>query len=242
MPTPGAAPAVELPGFRRILVIAAHPDDVEFWCGGTLARYVAAGARVDLVLCTSGDRGSAEPHILPARLAAIREAEQAEAAALLGLSSVTFLRHPDGGLAESPALRGDLVRQIRRHQPELLITHDPVNPYPPYTAHRDHRTTGRVVLDAAYPDARDWHYFPEQISFEGLRPHITPNVWLMATTAPTLYVDVSPTLALKIDARLAHHSQTSNPTALRESWPRRAADIGAPAGLAAAEAFVTLQM
>jgi LmbE family N-acetylglucosaminyl deacetylase len=195
-------PKARLPEMRRVLVIAAHPDDMEFWCGGTLARFMAVGTRVDLVLCTSGDRGSADPHILPARLAALREAEQVEAAEILGLHSVTFLRHPDGGLADSADLRSDLVRQIRRHQPELLITHDPVNPYPPYTAHRDHRTAGRVALDAAYPDARDWHYFPEQIGLEGLRPHITPHVWLMASTAATFHVDVSATLERKIEARL----------------------------------------
>jgi LmbE family N-acetylglucosaminyl deacetylase len=231
-----------LPAFRRVLVIAAHPDDMEFWCGGTLARYVAAGTRVDLVLCTSGDRGSADPHILATHLAEIREAEQRAAVAFLGLHSVTFLRHPDGDLAESAALRGDLVRQIRRHRPDLLITHDPINPFPPYVAHRDHRAAGRVALDAVYPDARDWHYFPEQIALEGLRPHVTPNVWLMATTAPTFFVDISATLERKIAARLEHRSQTGQPDALRKSWPRRAAEIGAPAGLPYAEAFVTLRL
>lgn len=230
------------PTFQRVLAIVAHPDDMEFWCGGTLARFVAAGARVDLVLCTSGDRGSPDPHILPERLAAIREAEQQSAADLLGIRSVTFLRHPDGGLPDSPGLRGDLVRQIRRHRPELLITNDPVNPFPPYVAHRDHRTCGRVALDAVYPDARDWHFFPEQISLEGLRPHVTPHVWLMASTTPTFFVDISETLERKVEARILHRSQTGDPPALRKSWPRRAADIGAQAGMAYAEGFVPIRL
>ncbi len=225
---------------HRLLIIAAHPDDIESWAGGTAAALARDGWRVTYVLITSGDRGTSDPNEAPATVAARREDEQRAACRVTGVEEPIFLRLPDGELEDDRALRALLVREIRRHRPDLLLTPDPVTPWPPYTCHRDHRVTGRVALDAAYPFARDPLSFPEQVRQEGLRPHITPEVWLFCTSAPDHYVDISATLDVEIAARLEHRSQTADPAALAVSWRQRAAETGAPAGLPAAESFKRL--
>lgn len=223
-----------------VLVIAAHPDDIESWCAGAAATLVRAGWRAVYVLCTSGEKGTSDPYESPQAVAARREQEQREAARIVGADEPVFLRLGDGELEDTRELRGLLVREIRRHRPQLLITHDPVHPWPPYTTHRDHRIAGRVALDAAYPYARDPLHFPDQLASDGLTPHAIPEVWLFSSDTPDYYVDISATLDTKIAARLAHASQTSDPTALAESWRRRAQETGQAGGLPFAEAFKRL--
>ena len=218
----------------RALVVVAHPDDVESHCGGTVARLADAGCGVTLVLATSGDKGSADPHAQPAEVAARREAEQRAAAEMLGIAEVVFLRWPDGEVVNGTALREQIVRQVRTHRPDLVITHDPEHPWPPYTAHRDHRALGRATLDALYPDARDPLYFPEQLA-EGLAPHRTPEAWLIMSQAPDLAVDISAVFARTLAARLAHASQYQDAAALKRNLRARAAAQGSPYGLALAE-------
>jgi LmbE family N-acetylglucosaminyl deacetylase len=228
--------------FDHCLVIIAHPDDAESWCAGTVARLVDEGARVTYVVCTSGEKGAADPQARPVEVARQREEEQRLACQRLGVAEVIFLRYPDGGLEDTPALRGELVRQIRRVRPALCLTHDPVTPWPLYTVHRDHRIVGRVALDALYPFARDaWHY-PEQVQEEGLQPHITPEVWLFASSQPDYVVDIGATFARKIAARLAHASQTNDAQVLEASFRRRAEEAGRAAGLPLAEAFKRLEL
>ncbi len=152
------------------MVIAAHPDDLESWCAGTLALAIAAGATVRLLLLTSREKGTANPQANPHEIALQREAEAQEVAARLGLAEVVFLRYPDGELEETRELRRVVVAWIRRWQPAVLFTHDPEYPDPPYLSHRDHRVTGRTALDAVYPLARDPLAFPEQLR-DGLAPH-----------------------------------------------------------------------
>jgi len=153
---------VDPPGAVAVMVIAAHPDDIEAWCAGTLARAIDAGATVRLLLVTSGDKGSGDLAATPAVVAQRREHEAREAARLLGIAEVAFLRQPDGEVDNTRALRGDLVSYIRRWRPAVLFTHDPEHSFPPYLAHRDHRAVGRAALDAVYPLARDPLSFPEQ--------------------------------------------------------------------------------
>jgi LmbE family N-acetylglucosaminyl deacetylase len=231
---------VDPPG-GSIMAIAAHPDDIESWCAGTLARAIDAGASVRLLLVTSGDRGSADPADSPAAVAARREAEAQAAGRILELAEVALLRHPDGEVEPTRALREQLAEWIRRWRPDTVFTHDPEHPDPPYISHRDHRAVGRAALDAIYPDARDHLSFPEQVR-AGLAPHIVRQVWLFASTKADAYVDIGASFDRKIAARLAHASQTSDPDALREGWRRRAEAIGAPAGLPLAEAFTVLRM
>lgn len=177
------------PGAGPIMAIAAHPDDVESWCAGTLARASDAGVTVRLLLVTSGDKGSDDPADTAATVAARREAEALEAERRLGLAEVAFLRHPDGEVEDDRALRGDLVARIRRWRPVALFAHDPEHPWPPYLAHRDHRAVGRAALDAVYPLARDRLAFPEQ-GRDGLTPHAVGAVWLFASAVADTVVDI----------------------------------------------------
>lgn len=169
----------------------------------------------------------------------MREAEQLEAARRLGVRGVNFLRHPDGELHDGHPLRKQIVRWLRHLRPDIVFTHDPERPYPPYTTHRDHRVAGRVTLDCVYPLARDRRAFPQQVA-GGLEPHRVRQVWLFSSAAPDTWVDISETVEAKIDARLAFVSQTVDANALRVGWRERAARIGEPLGLALAEAFVVL--
>lgn len=138
-------------------------------------------------------------------------------------------------------MRVDLVAAIRRWRPDVVFTHDPEQPYPPYLSHRDHRVVGRAALDAVYPLARDRLSFPE-LEAAGLAPHIVRGVWLFASAAAHIAVDVGATFERKLAARLTHTSQTPDPTALASGWQRRAAEIGAQADVPLAEAFTVLAL
>ena len=143
--------AVELDEVRSALAVAAHPDDIESWCAGTLAALKARGARVAYLLLTSGDKGSADPLAVPAQIAATREAEQLAAAAVLGVRDVVFLRRGDGTLADAPALRAAIATEIRRVRPDMLLAFDP---WEPYVFHCDHRESALAGLAVAPPPAR----------------------------------------------------------------------------------------
>lgn len=229
------------PKVDSIMAVAAHPDDIESWCGGTLAQAVDAGAAVRLLLVTSGELGSSDPHTTPAAVARQREAEARAAATRLGIVEVDFLRYGDGDVENTRALRGAIVAAIRRWRPQALFTHDPEHPLPPYITHRDHRTVGRAALDAVYPLARDHLAFAEHAQ-AGLLPHKVETVWLFASAAGDTYVDIRAGLERKIAARLDHGSQTPDAAALAENWRLRAARLGEPAGLPAAEVFTVLTL
>lgn len=231
----------EPPPAASILAIAAHPDDIERWCAGTLARAVDAGAEVRLLLVTAGECGSDDPATSPAALARQRTAEAEAAGRQLGLAGVELLGYPDGGVEDTAALRRDLVSAIRRWRPDAVFTHDPEHPWPPYLSHRDHRVVGRAVLDAIYPLARDPLAFPELYA-GGLHPHKVRSIWLFASTVADRVVDITPALERKLVARLEHRSQTPDPAELVRSWRRHAADVGVPAGVAYGEVFTVLKL
>jgi LmbE family N-acetylglucosaminyl deacetylase len=238
---PAEAMLVMPPRADSIAAIAAHPDDIESWCAGTLARAIDGGATVRLLLVTSGDKGSRDPDADPAAVATQREAESLAAAAHLGIADVAFLRYPDGEIEDTRALRREVVAWLRRWRPAVLFTHDPEHPYPPYLSHRDHRIVGRVALDAVYPFARDPLSFPE-LAAARLAPHAVREVWLFASAAATAYVDIGAGFARKIAARLAHASQTPDPAALPASWRGRDSRVGAAVGVPLAEAFTVLRL
>src|SRR6267142_1959966 len=195
---------------KRALCIVAHPDDIEFYCAGVILLMGRRGALVDFVLATSGDKGARDASKSSAKVARIREREQELAAEVLGVERVKFLRHPDAELVENLELREEFVREIRTSKPEVLLTFDP---NVPYRFHPDHRVVGRVALDAAWPSARDPLTFPKSGP-----PHETAEAWCFGGLLPTLEVDVADALGKKIEARLAHASQTSSPAALMRRW------------------------
>ncbi len=193
-----------------MLCIAAHPDDIEFYCAGTVLKLTRRGVAVGFLLATSGDKGTGDPAVSAAALARTRESEQEAAARLLGVKEVDFLRHPDAELVESLELRAEFVAAIRRARPDLLLTFDPT---PAYRYHPDHRVVGRVALDAAWPAARD------RLSHPSLgAPHETAEAWCFASPDPDLVVAVGDVLETKIAARLEHRSQTPSPVRLRHRW------------------------
>ena len=187
---------------RRALVVMAHPDDIEFTCGGTVAALAADGWHTTFCLVTSGDKGSKDPDLSPADLAALREAEQQAAAAELGVHHCIFLRWPDGFVEDGPELRAALVRVIRQTQPELLITWDGYRGF----NHRDHRTVGLAALDAVFPLARNPNTYAEHLT-DGLQPHRVNTVLLAGAREPNYWVDVSDQLDRRIDALFRHATQ-----------------------------------
>lgn len=234
-------PIVAPPGAIPIMAVAAHPDDIEFWCAGTLARAIDGGATVRLLLVTSGDKGSGDPLADPRIVALRREDEARDAATALGIAEVAFLRHTDGEVENSLALRRDLVYWIRQWRPDALFTFDPDHALPLYISHRDHRAVGRATLDAVFPLARDPLAFPEQVR-DGLAPHKVGALWLFASAVADQYVDIESVFARKVAARLLHRSQTADPTALPQHWRERSGTIGARVGLALAEAFTVVRI
>jgi len=224
---------------RTVLVVTPHPDDAEGGAGGTIARWANEGRNVVLVVCTNGDKGTSDRSLAPEELARTREKEQLDAAKVLGISHVEFLRLPDQGLEDSSEFREKLVRQIRVHRPYTVITVDPDRPY---IRHRDHYMTGRVTLDAVFPYARDHLAFPEHLE-EGLEPHKVREVYLWGSPDPDTYVDTTDTFETKIKALHRHVSQVGEPTEdRRERTEQRYREAGKAIGVKFAERFRRIEL
>ncbi len=229
----------------RILVITAHPDDVDFGMAGTVATWTDAGIEVIYCIVTNGDAGGSDPSVSRADMAILRQAEQIAAAKCVGVSDVRFLGYPDGRLEASLDLRRDLARVIRQVRPDRVACPSPERNYARMPAsHPDHRAAGSAALDAVYPDARNPFAFPE-LADEGLEPWIVREVWISGSPQLTHYVDVTDTFDRKIAALRAHESQTSHMDNLADmlrGWlSRSAAMAGLPEGRLA-EAFQVLEI
>ena len=194
------------------MVIVAHPDDPDFFCGGTIARWVRDGIEVAYLILTNGNKGSDDPALTPDRLTALREEEQQAAARVLGVETIVFLGEPDGELQPTLALRQRVVREIRRRRPDQIVCPDPTVYYfdTGYVNHPDHRVAGEVALEAIFPAARNRMYHPELLA-EGLEPHAVYEIYLTGTLQPNRWVDISDTIELKIEAIKAHSSQVNDP-------------------------------
>jgi LmbE family N-acetylglucosaminyl deacetylase len=227
----------------RVLVISAHPDDVDFGCGGTLSKWVREGAEIFYTICTSGDKGTDDPTIPNHALALLREKEQRAAAKVVGAREVIFLRKTDGELQYSLEFKGELVRVIRQYRPDILFTHDPANRAfdNQYIFHSDHRVVGELVFDAAYPAAQNRNFYPGHLA-EGLSPHAVSEMYFFAPAQPDTWVDIESTLKLKIKALRCHTSQIKNPKMMEEMVRAWFAAWGQEKGFAYAERFRRLQM
>jgi len=217
-----------------VLVFMPHPDDSEFGCAGTVARWTKEGKSVIYIILTNGDKGTEDRALTPEKLAAMRQEEQRAAALVLGVKDVIFLGYPDQGLEDTPDLRKDIVRQIRLYRPDTVVT---VDPYRRYAWHRDHRIAGQVVLDAVFPFARDFLAYPYLMA-EGLEPHKVKGMYFTASEDVNHISDISSTFDLKLEALACHKSQVGDRMAeLRKGLRQRASDAAKSQKFELAEEF-----
>lgn len=193
------------------LVVVAHPDDIEFSCAGTVARWAKDGAQVTYALLTNGAAGSSDPEMTRERLASLREAEQRAAAKVVGVDRVEFLGYEDGLLEPTLEVRKQVVRLIRQVRPEVVVTTDPTTRYfaDRYINHPDHRAAGEVTLAAVIPGSDTRLAYPELLD-EGLEPVKLTAVWLMMNGEPNLVVDVSDFMDRKLESLRCHVTQVGD--------------------------------
>jgi len=227
-------------GTRTVLVVTAHPDDVDFGAGGTVATWTDAGVEVAYCIVTDGDAGGFDRRIPRPEMAALRRDEQRAAAKTLGVESVTFLGYPDGRLTASIELRRDIARVIRQVRPDTVLCQSPERFWDRLPAsHPDHLAAGEATICAVYPDARNPFAHPELLD-EGLEPHTVGEVWLMATPRADRFVDVTGAVDRKLAALRCHASQHPDVAAMEErvrSWMVATATAAGLGAGRAAEAF-----
>jgi LmbE family N-acetylglucosaminyl deacetylase len=228
---------------ERVLVVTAHPDDVDFGAAGTIAQWTAKGIEVHYCILTNGDQGGFDD--TPRHeMGPMRQREQRAAGDVLGVSSIEFLGHPDGHLMPSVELRGEVVRAIRRVRPQRMIIISPDRNWSRIQAsHPDHMASGEIAIQAVYPDARNEFAFPGLLE-QGYRPWTVEEVWVMWAPHLNHYVDITSTIDAKLAALKAHVSQTSHNPDFEKFVRERSAMLAEQAGLPAgsyAEAFMVVQ-
>jgi len=194
---------------KSILVILAHPDDPEFFCGATIAKWIKEGNTVSYCLITKGDKGVNEDFKGGKDIREMRMEEQKLAAAKLGVININFLDIEDGYIVPDLKLRRKITAEIRRSKPDIIITCDPTNFFirDTYINHPDHRAAGQATIDAVFPAAQNPYFFPELIDEDGLCPHHVEEVWLSLPKEPNITFDITKEWAMKISALLEHKSQ-----------------------------------
>ena len=222
---------------ERVLVVAAHADDIEFGCSGTVARWTDAGTTVTYCIVTDNSSGSNDPATDLEQLIATRRAEQIASAKVVGVEDVRFLNYPDGVLQPTLELRRDLTRVIRQVRPQIVVAQDPTMVFTPgndYINHPDHRAAAEAAIYATFPSSETRPIFRELLD-EGLEPHRVKKLYLQFVVQPTLYVDITSTFQRKADALLCHKSQVGEDVVkpIRE-W---AAESGKAGGFDLAESF-----
>ncbi len=194
-------------GIERILVVTAHPDDVDFGVAGSVAVWTDAGVEVAYCIVTDGDAGGSDRSVPRADMATIRRKEQTEAAGLVGVTDVTFLGFPDGRLLPDLELRRAITSVIRRFRPDRVVAQSPERNWDRiYASHPDHLAAGEAATCAVYPDARNPFAFPELLE-DGLEPHAVPELWIMTTERADRAVDATEQFTRKLAALRSHRSQ-----------------------------------
>nr|WP_130290938.1 PIG-L deacetylase family protein [Pseudonocardia sediminis] len=202
---------------ERALIVAAHPDDIDFSSAGTIATWTDAGVAVSYCIVTDGDAGGFDENVPRSEIPGIRQAEQRKAAAVLGVTDIDFLGYPDGRLTVSLELRRDISRVIRRVRPDRIVVPSPFRDLKSmYGSHPDHIATGEAAMCAIYPDARNPYAHPE-LAAEGFAAHAVPETWVSsANDTADHYVDITDTFDRKVAALREHVSQTEHMTDLAE--------------------------
>ena len=200
----------------------------DFFCGGSVARWAAAGREVIYLLLTRGDKGADSPGVDPQSLKLTRESEQRAAAAVLGVKDVRFLDFSDGELEATYELKRDVVRVMRQTRPQAVVTSDPSTYYASFINHSDHRVAGEVTLAAVWPGTRSALYYPELYQDEKLEPHKVPEVYIAGSLNPDVSIDVSDFFETKIRALIEHKSQIDDPQGLKDRLQSRMLDPTSP--------------
>ena len=237
------SPVLDESEIQRVLVVTAHPDDVDFGAAGTVSRWTGAGIEVVYCICTDGDAGGFDPAVDRADIPAIRRREQEAAAKVVGVHDVRFLGYPDGRLAASFELRRDISRVIRAVRPQRMLIQSPERNWLRVGAsHPDHLAAGTAAMAAVYPDARNPFAHPELLRDEGLTEWTAAETWVMAHPDNNHHVDITDIFDVKLAALRAHESQTAHmddlEVRLREWYGANAAAAGLPDGRLAERFFV----
>lgn len=207
----------DMEGIERVLVVTAHPDDVDFGVAGSIAVWVKAGIEVTYCVVTDGDAGGSDRSITRGDMAKLRREEQRAAAAAVGVTDVMFLGYPDGKLTPSFELRRDVSRAIRQVRPDRLVCQSPERNWERIGAsHPDHLAAGEAAVCAAYPDARNPFAHPEVLE-EGFEPFSVKEMWLMASPQVDRAVDITDVFELKLAALRCHRSQVGDGAWLDET-------------------------
>ena len=230
---------------ERVLVVTAHPDDVDFGASGTLAGWAAQGVQITYCIVTDGDAGGFDPAVPRSEIPGIRRAEQVAAAAACGITDVRFLGYKDGELTVTHGLRRDISRVIRQVRPNRMLIQSPERNWQRIPAsHPDHMAAGEAAIQAVYPDARNPFAHPSLLQDEGLDAWSVQEVWVMGHHTFGHYVDITDQFDQKIAALRAHESQTSHMedlTGMIRMWGERMAEqAGLPEGRVAEGFFVSI--
>ena len=227
-----------------VLVVTAHPDDVDFGAAGTVAGWTASGVRVSYCIVTDGDAGGFDPTVPRDQVAGIRQREQTAAANVLGVTDLSFLGYPDGAVEASLSLRKDISREIRRVKPDVILCQSPVRDFSRiFSSHPDHLAVAEATMCAVYPDARNPFTFTDLLD-EGFEPHSAWQTWIIGGATPNHFVDTTHEFDRKISALLCHASQLPNPEGMKarvRAWNEQlAVSAGFPSGKTA-EAFQIIE-
>lgn len=236
IPSPGS-----MKGFKKILVFSAHPDDLDFGCSGTVAKMTEEGKEVAYCIITNGERGVHKVNKARAGMIQMREREQKEAAKVVGVRKVIFLRERDGDLENTKDVRRKIVKAIREVKPDIIYSFDPANLSFDnfYRFHRDHRMAAEAVFDAMYPAAGSNAFFPE-LARAGFPPHQIQEAWFFGTAKPGIFIDISETTDKKIEALRRYKGQIPDMAEMEKRIRSRAREEGKRGKMKYAESFRSL--
>ena len=203
---------LDLAGVERVLVVTAHPDDVDFGFAGSVAQFTGDGIEVTYCIVTDGDAGGSETGLPREEMAGRRRDEQTAAAAVVGVHELRFLGYPDGRVVSTLELRCDISRVIRQVRPQRVMMQSPDRNWDRiYASHPDHLAVGEATAAAVYPDARNPFAHPELLLVEELEPWTVPQLWMMARPDANVFVDITDVLPTKLAALKSHESQIADP-------------------------------
>ncbi len=226
---------------ERVMMIMAHPDDVDFGAAGAAATWTDAGIHVTYCLVTDGDAGGFDPSVPRSEIAGIRRREQTDAAAKVGVTDLIFLGFPDGRVEANLELRKAISRAIRQVRPNRVVIQSPQRNFQRiYASHPDHLAAGEAALCAVYPDARNPYTFTELVEVEGLEAWSVDEVWMMSGPSTDRFVDITVNVERKIAALMCHESQFTEPQRIADMVRGWVIDTATRGGLPeghAAEAF-----